>query len=150
MVHLQVEQSCLLMHFYDDSRDVIQFECKHFFHPFNTISLYICRLTAAGSVIPYTTIFNDPVTHVINMWCRLSCCLKKEKGLILTLQTATIKLHQVQIIDKTVGMSHCRPGLVKNDNSQNLSIVILDHYPLPGYWLPVVQKQLNTLWRGEL
>lgn len=63
MVHLQVEQSCLLMHFYDDSRDVIQFECKHFFHPFNTISLYICRLTAAGSVIPYTTIFNDPVTR---------------------------------------------------------------------------------------
>lgn len=37
----------LLMHFYDNSRNFTQFECKHF-NTFNTISFYITALPFYG------------------------------------------------------------------------------------------------------
>lgn len=43
---------------------------------------------------------------------------EQENGLVFTVHTGMIKLYHVQIIDKIVGMSHCCPGLVKNDYSQ--------------------------------
>lgn len=82
MVHLQVEQSHLLLHISGNSRDV-QLECKHFSTPLILFpcTLLLCRLTAAGNVFPYTTM---TLWRVWQTW-RYSCCLKQKKGLIFFL-----------------------------------------------------------------
>lgn len=138
MVHLQVEQSRLLMHFYGKSRNIIHLECKHFSTPSIPFpsTLLCCRLTAAGSV--------SPKYSVIIAWCR-SCCLNRKM-----VWFSLFRLYHDQIIDKIIRMSHCYPGLVKNDYSQvdfinNDFRSLLSAGPLITHCSKTV-----TLWRGEL
>lgn len=157
---------------FNDTNGSTQLECKHLpiFSVLCQYALLQCHWTVRVSVIPYTFKyilylqgFTGPQSDVCNKcdeypmsrtvvwtgkWLQVCC---------FTAETGKIKLYPdnscgCRIQTKSLDMKDCRPLLVKKEHSQialtDLVITILDNYSLPGYWLIVVQKQLNTLWRG--
>lgn len=118
------------------------------------MSLCVTALNGC-SVSPYTTSVTDPVTSVIYCRCDVSGALYTGKWFGFHCLNSDDKalpgrFKRVQIIDKEILWSDCRPLLFKEKYSQiDFVNCVLDYYPPLGHRLPIVQKQLNTLWWGR-